>query len=179
MVSSGGFKVKDNANDSINKYKARLVAKGFHQQHGFDFHETLSLIVKQTTIQIILTIAITCKCEIQKIGINNVFLNGDLQEEVYMQQPRGFLDIDSTLVCKLDKCIYGLKQASCTWYENIHQYLLHFSFISSQYDQSLLIYQHLNVIMYALLYVDDILFTGLSPSLLHKLINKLAYDIFS
>lgn len=84
------------------------MAKIFHQ--GFDFHETFSLIVKPITIKVILTLIVTHKWDMQQIDINNAFLNGELQEEVYMQQPPRFVDNDHSLVCKLNKAMYGLKR---------------------------------------------------------------------
>lgn len=72
---------------SINKYKAQLVAKGFHQQHGFDFNEAFSPVVKPVTIHIILTLALTFRWNVQQIVVNNAFLNGFLDEEIYMTQP--------------------------------------------------------------------------------------------
>lgn len=103
------YRVKENLDGSVNKYKARLVAKGFHQQQGFDYNETFSPVIKPPTIRIILTLALTHKWEIQQIDINNAFLNGTLLEEVYMTQPPGFEHHDKTLVCKLNKALYGLK----------------------------------------------------------------------
>jgi len=72
-----------------------LVAKGFHQLQGFDFNETFSAVVKPVTIRIILTLAISYKWPLQQLDINNAFLNGILEEEVYMQQPRGFESSDT------------------------------------------------------------------------------------
>lgn len=74
--------------------------------------------VKPITIRIILTLSLSCKWEIQQVDVNNAFLNGELKEEVYMQQPPRFLDTNDTLVCKLNEAIYGLKQAPRACYEN-------------------------------------------------------------
>jgi histone deacetylase 1/2 len=106
------FCVKENADGTVNKYKARLVAKGFHQVHGFDFNETFSPVIKPVTIRIILTLALTYNWPLQQLDINNAFLNGILEEEVYMMQPPGFTAPNSSLVCHLHKALYGLKQAS-------------------------------------------------------------------
>lgn len=106
------FHIKENPNGTIHKYKAHLVAKGFHQVAGFDFNETFSPVVKPTTIRVVLIVALNkgwCK---RQLDINNTFLNEDLQEGVYMDQPTGFIDPQQPqLVCVLEKSIYGLKQA--------------------------------------------------------------------
>ncbi|MCI20233.1 retrovirus-related pol polyprotein from transposon TNT 1-94, partial [Trifolium medium] len=92
------FTVKENPDGSVNKLKARLVAKGFLQTAGFDFTETFSPVVKPVTIRILLTLVVTYKWQVQHIDVNNAFLNGILQEEVYMQQPTGFEASDKSLV---------------------------------------------------------------------------------
>ena len=95
--------MKYNPDGSISKYKARLVAKGFHQQEGFDFHETFSPVIKPTTVRVILTLAVSKGWPIHQVDFNNAFLNGDLQESMYMTQPEGFVIGDKTLVYKLNK----------------------------------------------------------------------------
>ena len=101
--------MKENADGSINRFKARLVAKGFHQVHGFDFHETFSPVIKPVTIRIILTFALSYGWNLFQLDVINAFLNGTLEETVFMIQFPDFEDADKSLVCKLNKVIYGLR----------------------------------------------------------------------
>ncbi|PNX93512.1 histone deacetylase, partial [Trifolium pratense] len=167
------FRVKENPDGSVNKYKARLVAKGFLQTPGFDFTETFSPVIKPVTVRIILTLAVTYRWSVQQIDINNAFLNGLLQEEVYMSQPAGFEASDKTLVCKLHKSLYGLKQAPRAWYERLTQTLLQMGFVKSKCDPSLLVHHQHGACTYVLVYVDDILITGSDSQLVKDLIHKL------
>ena len=95
------FRIKENADGSINRYKAGLIAKGFHQVHGFDFHETFSPMVKPVTIRVVLTLALSQGWDLFQLDVNNAFLNGLLEETVYMTQPAGFEVEGKSLVCKL------------------------------------------------------------------------------
>ena len=104
------FCIKSNPDGSISRYNARLIAKGFHQQPGIDFHDTFSLVVKPTTIGLILTLDISHGWSLHQLDVNNVFLHGTLTEDVFMQQPPGHIDENHpNFVCKLRKAIYGLK----------------------------------------------------------------------
>jgi len=117
------FRVKENANDSINKYKACLIAKGFHLIHGFDFHETFSSVIELVTIRVILTVVVSHRWKLFHLDVNNAFLNRILDEIVYMQQPPGFEASDKSLVCKLNKAFYGLKQAPRQWFTRLQHTL--------------------------------------------------------
>jgi histone deacetylase 1/2 len=169
--------VKENPDGSINKYKARLVAKGFHQHAGSDFTETFSPVVKPVTVRIVLTLAVTHRWTIQQIDVNNAFLNGTLEEEVYMQQPPGFeasdKTLDKTLVCKLNKAIYGLKQAPRAWFDKLKSALLQHGFQASRCDTSLFLLHTRSLNIMVLVYVDDIIITGNCATFITSLIKKL------
>ena len=106
------FKKKTDMDGKVSTYKARLVAKGCSQKYCFDYDETFSPVAMLKSIRIILAIAAYYDYEIWKMDVKTGFLNEHLQEEVYMIQPEGFVSKDPNKVCKLQKSIYGLKQAS-------------------------------------------------------------------
>uniref|UniRef100_A0A2N9HE74 Integrase catalytic domain-containing protein n=1 Tax=Fagus sylvatica TaxID=28930 RepID=A0A2N9HE74_FAGSY len=169
------YKLKTHSDGSIARYKARLVAKGFHQQHGIDFTETFSPVIKPPTVRLILSLAVSLNWPLRQLDVKNAFLHGTLKEEVYMTQPQGYIDpIHPQYVCKLQKSIYGLKQAPRAWFESFTTQLLHLGFIASTADSSLFIYKEHKVIAYLLLYVDDIVLTSNTPAFLDTLIHKLS-----
>jgi hypothetical protein len=86
------YKIKHNVDGSMNRYKARLVAKGYAQIYGIDYEETYSRIAKMTIVRTIIAMAIAKGWSLHQMDVNNAFLDGDLQEEVYMEQPRGYVD---------------------------------------------------------------------------------------
>lgn len=167
------FRIKQNPDGSLQKYKARLVAKGFHQVHGFDFKETFSPVVKPVTVRTVLTLAISRGWYIKQLDVNNAFLNGILEEEVYMQQPPGFESSDKKLVCRLQKAIYGLKQAPRAWFERLATTLIQFGFQTSKCDPSLFTFTSDGHHVIMLIYVDDIIVTGDHLPLIQSLTNKL------
>ncbi len=106
------YKVKHNADGSVSRYKARLVVKGYAQTYGIDYEQTYNPVAKMTTIRAIITMAAAKGWSLHQMDVKNVFLHGDLQEEVYMEQPPCYVDqTRPNLVCRLKKALYGLKQA--------------------------------------------------------------------
>ncbi|KAE8703804.1 hypothetical protein F3Y22_tig00110462pilonHSYRG00109 [Hibiscus syriacus] len=121
------FKVKRNPDGSVHRYKARLVANGFFQVFGQDYLDTFSPVVKFTTLNVILSVAVANNWELRHVDINNAFLNGDLKEAVFMKQPPGFEQTTADgepLVCQLQKALYGLKQTPRNWYAKLKDVLL-------------------------------------------------------
>ena len=114
------FRVKYNPNGTILKHKTRLVAKGFLQNPGINYVETFSPVVKAPTIRVLFSLAVTYGWDIQQVDVNNTFLNGELEEEVFMSQPEGFISSRyPSHVCRLKKSLYGLKQAPRAWYTKL------------------------------------------------------------
>ena len=135
------YKVKRKSDGTIDRYKARLVAKGFKQRYGIDYEDTFSPVVKIATIRLVLSIAVTKGWCLRQLDVQNAFLYGVLEEEVYMRQTPGFESQSSPdFVCKLDKAIYGLKQAPRAWYSRLSSKLIDLGFRSSKSDTSLFIY---------------------------------------
>lgn len=169
------FKLKLNSDGSIETYKARLVAKGFNQEAGIDYHEILSPVVKPTTIRVVLSLALPKGWCLRQLDVKNAFLHRELQVEVYMTQPSGFVDPKyPTRVCRLHKSLYGFKQAPRAWFDKLRAALLHVGFISSKADPSLFICNSNGILTLILVYVDDLIITGNSVNFITDLINQLS-----
>ena len=168
------YKVKRKANGEIDRYKARLVAKGFKQRYGIHYEDTFSPVIKPATIRTVLSVAVSKGWCLRQLDVQNTFLHGVLEEEVYMKQPPGFESNDAPfLVCKLDKAIYGLKQAPRAWYSRLSMKLIELGFKSSKFDSSLYIYQKDGVTIFMLIYVDDIIVTSSSQDAVAVLLKNL------
>jgi transposase InsO family protein len=114
------FKVKYDSKGNVERYKCRLVAKGYSQVEGIDFNETFAPVAKFNSIRLLLALAAQYDLEIHQMDVKTAFLNGELEEEIYMEQPNGFvIKGKENKVCKLQRSLYGLKQAGRSWYQKI------------------------------------------------------------
>ncbi|GJS97167.1 ribonuclease H-like domain-containing protein [Tanacetum coccineum] len=168
------FKHKFHADGPLSRYKARLVANGSNQQHGVDFDETFSPVVKPATIRTVLSLVVSRQWPIHQLDVKNAFLNGDLSETMYMHQPPGFVDSRyPNHVCLLQRSLYGLKQAPRAWFQRFAGYATRAGFSPSRCDYSLFIYTQGSQVAYLLIYVDDIILTASSPVLLQQIVDSL------
>ena len=168
------FKTKRDAKGDIVRHKARLVARGFSQVYGVDFNETFAPVVKFTTIWCILALGTALDLEMHQMDVKTAFLNGDLEEDIYMDQPKGFVQRGHEhLVCKLKKSLYGLKQASRAWYQKIDATLAQLGFERSIADHSLYFAQEEADVMIVLVYVDDLIILSSNMKAMVVLKSKL------
>ncbi|GJR33551.1 ribonuclease H-like domain-containing protein [Tanacetum coccineum] len=159
---------------SLSRYKTRLVANGSNQQHGVDFDETFSPVVKPATIRTVLSLAVSRQWPLHQLDVKNAFLNGDLSKTMYMHQPPGFVNSRyPNHVCLLQRSLYGLKQAPHAWFRRFAGYATRAGFSSSRCDSSLFIYTQGSQVAYLLIYVDDIILTASSPVLLQQIVDSL------
>ena len=167
MTSRWVFAVKDvmHENNSITeKAKARLVVRGFQQVPGVDFYETFAPVAKFTTVRAVLAAVAKFDLELHQMDVKTAFLNGELEEDIYMEVPDGVkVDNSADVVCKLKKAMYGLKQASRQWNIKIDEFLVNYlGFEKCVGDACLYIRrdEKAKTLMIIVLYVDDLLLAG-------------------
>lgn len=154
------YKIKHFAEGSIEKYKARFVARGFSQKEGIDYDETFAPIARYTSIRTIISLATILGWKLHQMDVKTAFLNGQVEEEVYIEQPDGFVvQRKESHVCKLRKTLYGLKQAPGAWYAKIDSYLQNLGFSKSVADPNLYFKVEGNHPLFLVLYVDDLFLT--------------------
>lgn len=156
------FKTKLNEKGEVDKYKARLVAKGYCQQYGIDYAEVFAPVARLDTIRIVISLAAQKNWVIYQLDVKSAFLHGEINEEVFVDQPPGYEQKGhETKVYRLKKALYGLKQAPRAWYSRIESYFIKEGFNKCPYEHTLFIKTaEGGKILIVCLYVDDLIYTG-------------------
>ncbi|GKU90857.1 hypothetical protein SLEP1_g4801 [Rubroshorea leprosula] len=152
------YKIKTHSNGSVEHYKACLMAKGFTQEYGIDYEETFAPVARLTTVRSLLAIAAVRKWKLFQMDVKNSFLNGDLENEVYMKPPPG-LTPASNKVCRLRRALHGLKQSPRAWFAKFSSTVSEFGFNSSPHDTTLFVRKSAQGMVLLLIYVDDMIIT--------------------
>ena len=150
--------------------------KGFGQKKRIDFEEIFSPVVKMSSIRVVLGLAASLNLEIEQLDVKTAFLHGDLEEEIYMEQPEGFrVKGKEDLVCKLKKSLYGLKQAPRQWYKKFDSFMENHGFSRTTSDHCVFMKRFAdNDFIILLLYVDDMLIIGHDGSKIEGLKRELS-----
>ncbi|GJX80511.1 retrotransposon protein, putative, ty1-copia subclass [Tanacetum coccineum] len=161
QVGASGYSKKTDMDGQVHTYKARLVAKGHTQTYGIDYEETFSPVADIRAIRILIAIAAYYDYEIWQMDVKTAFLNGRLDEDIYMEQPEGYVNPRyPNRVCKLQRSIYGLKQASRQWNKRFDEEIKKFGFTQNRDEPCVYRKASGSNVVFLILYVDDILIMG-------------------
>jgi Reverse transcriptase (RNA-dependent DNA polymerase) len=163
------YKKKMNHQGEVEKYKAILVVKGYKQQAGVDYEEVFAPVARMETIRLLIALEAQSKWHIYQIDVKSTFLNGVLEEEVYIEQPLGYLkEGGESKVLKLKNVLYGLKQAPGAWNTRIDQYFKSHDFVQCPYEHTLYVNIENGDMLIVSLYVDDLIFMGSSGAMIDE-----------
>jgi hypothetical protein len=162
------YKTKYATDGSVDKHKAHLVAKGFSQVEGIDYSETFAPVAKMNSICLVLSLAASQGWSVYQMDVKSAFLHGDLDEEIYMEQPPGYVQ-DSSLDCRLRRSLYGIKKAPRAWYANMDIFLIYFGFDHSHSNPTVYTQKKGTDIFILVLYVDYLILTGISSSMIQSI----------
>jgi hypothetical protein len=161
VTSKSIYKIKHATDGSVEKYKAIFVARGFSQVEVIDYEETFFAVGWYTFIDTIILVATSMGWKLHQMDVKTTFLNGDIDEEVYIEQPEGFvIHEEKTHVCRLKKSLYGITQAPHPWYEKMDGFLMSFGFSKSVVDPDLYYHIASDKCVILVLYVDDLFLTS-------------------
>ncbi|GLJ25519.1 hypothetical protein SUGI_0488560 [Cryptomeria japonica] len=155
------FRNKLNEKGEVIRNKARLVCKGYAQEEGIDYGETFAPVERLEGVRTLLAYAAYKNFKVYQMDVKSAFLNGILEEEVFIEQPEGFVEGENNdQVCELNKALYGLKQAPRAWYERLHSYLIKIGFIRTSENNNKYMKNDENGIPISAIFVDDVIFSG-------------------
>lgn len=165
------YKLKRNEAEDKTRYKARLVAQGYTQKFGVDFDEIFAPVTRSSTFRTLLAVASARNLFVKQFDVKSAFLNGSLQEEIYMKKPPGSPETNKVL--RLHKSLYGLKQAARAWNQTLTAAMTNEGFKQSKHDECLFIHKSKSDTCYAIVHVDDMIFSSQSESLINSKIMSL------
>lgn len=168
------FKIKDSDNEKCKRFKARLVARGFSQVKGVDYGEIFAPVVRMDSIRLLFSLAAQFELKFVQFDVTTAFLNGFIEEELYMTPPEG-LDVPEGYSCKLQRSLYGLKQSPRCWNDRFKSILRSFNMKQSLSDPCVFIAH--DGTLYLALYVDDGLIIAQDQSLIDSLLNHLKQEL--
>ncbi|GJV61666.1 retrovirus-related pol polyprotein from transposon TNT 1-94 [Tanacetum coccineum] len=177
-VSPQGRPLHFHENSIVSRNKARLVSQGYNQQEGIDYEETYAPVARLESIRILLAIACANDFKLYQMDVKSAFLNGFINEEVYVAQPPGFIDFQKpNYVYKLKKALYGLKQAPKAWYDRLKAFLIKHEYSMGVVDNTLFTKKSKSHLIIVQIYVDDIIFGSTSQNLCDDF-AKIMHDEF-
>ncbi|KAG7599440.1 Ribonuclease H-like superfamily [Arabidopsis suecica] len=171
------FKNKSDEEGNIIRNKARLVAQGYTQVEGLDYDETFAPVARLECIRFLLGTSCGMGFKLQQMDVKSAFLNGIIQEEVYVEQPKGFESLEfPDHVFKLEKALYGLKQAPRAWYERLTTFLTVEGYVRGSVDKTLFVKRDSHGMIIIQIYVDDIVFGGTSDKLVKSFVKAMTTE---
>lgn len=172
------FKIKTDASGNLVKFKARIVAQGYSQKYGEDFYEVYAPVVKLTSVRLLLSLAGKENLIVRQYDVKTAFLNGELEEEIFMKQPEGYIKPgQENLYCRLKKSIYGLKQAARAWNTKLNSILEKLEFRRGIGDKCLYSKKENEFWIYILIYVDDILIACKEEEIIKKYADSIGTEV--
>ena len=172
------YKTNYHADGTEERKKGRLVGKGYTKEEGVDYQETFSLVAKLSTVRVLIDVVAKMNWSLTQLDISNAFLNGDLEEEIYMKLLHDYKELTGVLVppnvvCRLHKSLYGLKQASRQWYLKLSSTIMKMGFMKSRDDHTLFVKNVDGRYLAVLVYVDDILVVSNNDEAVKEYIGEL------
>ncbi|KAI9165093.1 hypothetical protein LWI28_007524 [Acer negundo] len=171
------FRNKSDEDGNIMRNKARLVTQWYSQIEGIDFKETFAPIVRLKSIRLLFSISYVHKFKLHQIDVKSAFLDGFLQKEVFVEQPKVFVDANHpNHVYRLNKALYGLKQSPRAWYERLTTFLVDNDYTRGSVDKTLFIKRNKDELFIAQIYVDDIVFGSINITKVQQFVEVMSRE---